>query len=326
MRAAWYERTGPAAEVLVVGEVPMPVPGPGEVRIRLEASGINPGDLKKRQGWAGSALAYPWVIPHSDGAGVVDALGSGVGDLREGDPVWCHSAQSYRPSGTAAEYVVLPRVLVAERPEGVDAAQGACLGIPGITAHRAVHADGPIEGQVVLVAGGAGGVGRAAVVLARRAGAIVIATVTRPDDIEPVLALGAERVVDLSSEDLVPAVKAITEGRGVDRVIEVAFAANLAADCQLLVQGGVLAAYASDQPEPAIPFWPMLFDNLVIRLLGSDDFPLSAKRQAVAELTRAAGVGDLWYPIAARYPLEAIAEAHEAVAHPTRPGRVILEL
>ncbi len=326
MHAAWYERVGPAAEVLVVGEMPTPEPGPGKVRIKLEVSGINPGDVKKRQGWMGSVMPYPRVIPHSDGAGVIDEVGKGVAAARQGQRVWCYGAQSYRPFGTAAEYVIVPEALAVPLPDAVDATQGACLGIPGITAHRAVYADGPVIGTTVLVAGAAGGVGRAAVALARQGGATVIATVTRTTDVEPVRALGAHHVVDLSVQELIPATKAVTGGAGVDRVIEVAFAANVAADGELLNQGGVIVAYATNDPEPAIPFWPLLFNNVVIRLLGSDDFPAAAKAEAAEALSAAAADKRLWYPIAARYPLDAIAQAHEAVEHPSAPGRVVLDL
>jgi NADPH2:quinone reductase len=157
MRAAWYERIGSAAEVLVVGEMSTPVPGPGEVRIKLDVSGINPGDVKKRQGWVGGVMPYPRVIPHSDGAGVIDVVGKGVAAAREGQRVWCYGAQSYRPFGTAAEYVILPEAMAVPLPDAVDVTQGACLGIPGITAHRAVYADGPVAGTTVLVTGAAGG-------------------------------------------------------------------------------------------------------------------------------------------------------------------------
>lgn len=326
MRAAWYERTGTAADVLVVGEMPTPTPGRGEVRIKLQVSGINPGDVKKRQGWVGGAMPYPRVVPHSDGAGFIDIVGEGVAASREGQRVWCYGAQSYRPFGTAAEYVVLPEALAVPLPAAVDVVQGACLGIPGITAHRAVYADGPVGGMTVLVAGAAGGVGRAAVALALRGGATVIATVTRTSDVEPVRALGAHHVIDVSVQELVPGIKAVAGGDGVDRVIEVALGANVAADTELLNQGGIIAAYATNDPEPTIPFWPLLFKNVVIRLLGSDDFPAAVKAQAAEELSAAAAGKQLWYQIAARYPLDAIVQAHEAMERPSTAGRVVLDL
>ena len=176
MRAAWYEKQGRARNVLVVGEMDEPHPLPSEVRIRIAASGVNPGDVKKRQDSFGVGMPYPRVIPHSDGAGTVDAAGAGVSPEWVGRRVWCYAAQSYRPFGTAAEYTVIPVPQAVLLPEGVPFEQGACLGIPGITAHRAVHVAGPMEGRTVLVQGGAGAVGACAVQLAHRAGARVIAT------------------------------------------------------------------------------------------------------------------------------------------------------
>ena len=177
MRAAWYERQGPAKDVMVVGEMPDPHPGAGEVRIRVAASGINPGDTKKRGDVFGYGMPYPRVIPHSDGAGVVDEVGDGVSSEWLGQSVWCFGAQSYRPFGTAAEFTVVPADQIARLPRGVSVDQGACLGIPGITAHRAVHVAGDVRGRTVLVQGAAGSVGTCAVQLARFAGAQVIGSV-----------------------------------------------------------------------------------------------------------------------------------------------------
>src|SRR3954447_6668830 len=150
MLAAWYDRQGPAADVLHVGELPDPEVGPGEVRVRLRFSGVNPGDTKKRAGWLGSTMPYPRVIPHSDGAGVVDAVGAGVDRGRLGRRVWVHGAQSYRPFGTAAQLTVVPADQAVDLPDAVPDEVGACLGIPGITAHRAVFVEGPVAGGTVL--------------------------------------------------------------------------------------------------------------------------------------------------------------------------------
>ena len=194
MRAAWYERQGDPDAVLVVGEMPDPQPGPGEVRIRVSASGVNPGDVKKREGWLGSSMPYPRVIPHSDGAGEIDAVGEGVSEGRTGERVWCYGAQTYRPFGTAAEFVVVPEHQAVELPTGVEFEQGACLGIPGLTAHRALFADGSILDATVLVAGAAGAVGATAVQLARWGGARVLATVREEADLERARRAGAAEV------------------------------------------------------------------------------------------------------------------------------------
>ena len=184
MRAAWYEHRGPAAESLVVGEMPAPEPGQDEVRIKLEVSGLSPGDVKKRQGWQGAPMPFPRVIPHSDGAGTIDAVGAGVDRSRVGQRAWCYGAQSYRPFGTAAEYVVVPDALAVALPDGADsdedrrlAEQAACLGIAGITGYRAVFADSSVRGLRVLVHGATGGVGSIATQMAVRDGATVIAGV-----------------------------------------------------------------------------------------------------------------------------------------------------
>src|SRR5580698_10931829 len=183
MKAAWYEKQGAAREVLMVGEMPDPTPAAGEVRIRIAASGINPGDVKKRQDTFGVGMPYPRVIPHSDGAGRVDQLGAGVPSEWMDRSVWCYDAQSYRPFGTAAEFTVVPLDQVAPLSAKVSVEQGACLGIPGITAHRAVHVAGPVSGRTVLVQGAAGAVGLCAVQLARYAGAQVIGTVRSGADV-----------------------------------------------------------------------------------------------------------------------------------------------
>ncbi|OKH99246.1 oxidoreductase [Streptomyces sp. CB02923] len=337
MRAAWYENRGPARKVFQVGELPTPEPGPGELRIRLAFSGINPGDVKKRQAWLGAAApAFPRTVPHSDGAGVVDAVGDGVSAAWLGRRAWCSYAQSYRPYGTAAQYTVVPEGCVGVLPDSVSVEQGACLGIPGITAHRAVFADGPVAGRTVVVAGALGSVGRAAAVLARRGGAQVIGTVSRPVQLAALRELGVDRAVcpggptesgeGPDGSEAVDAVLALTGGRGADRVIEVALDANAALDARLLAPGGTIAAYATREPAPALPFWPLAFKNATVRLLGYDDFPREAVRLALPDITAAAAASALRYPVAAVHPLEAVAEAHEAVEHPTTPGRVLLAL
>src|SRR3954447_14911136 len=186
MRAAWYDRPGAAAEVLQVGEMPDPEPGPGEVRVRIAVSGVNPGDTKKRGDWVGHGMPCPRVIPHSDGAGVIDATGDEVDRARIGERVWVYGAQSYRAFGTAAQLTVVPDEQAVALPDNVSDELGACLGIPGITAHRAVFADGSVEGKTVLVHGVLGGVSSLAAQLARWAGATVIGTVRHMEDLDQV--------------------------------------------------------------------------------------------------------------------------------------------
>ena len=322
MKAAWYEKQGPAREVLVVGEMPDPHPAAGEVRIRVAASGINPGDTKKRQDAFGYGMPYPRVIPHSDGAGQVDEVGSGVSSDWLGKPVWCFGAQSYRPFGTAAEYTVVPLDHVAHLPQGVSMEQGACLGIPGITAHRAVHVGGDVRGRTILVQGGAGSVGLCAVQLAKRAGAKVIGTVRSASDEAVAKGAGAHDVI-LSDEKLIAAVKAVAP-KGVDHIVEVAFAANIEADIELLNMGGSVATYATNAERPGIPFWQMVFKNIGLFFLGSDDFPPEAKTRAAEDLNAALAAGWPGFGIGERIPLAEIARAHELSEHPARPGRVVV--
>ena len=322
MRAAWYEKQGPAREVFVVGEMPDPRPSAGEVRIRIAASGINPGDIKKRQDSFGLGMAYPRVIPHSDGAGHVDEVGEGVPSDWVGKAVWCYGAQSYRPFGTAAEFTVVPLDHVAPLPENVSPEQGACLGIPGITAHRAVHVGGEVAGRTVLVQGAGGAVGMCAVQLARYAGARVIGTVRSSAEEPAARAAGAHEVV-LNDQILPERMKALAP-EGVDHIVEVAFGANIDADVEMLKMGGSIGSYATDNATPKIPFWLMVFKNIRVFFLGSDDFPAEAKVAATRDLNGALRMGWPGFGIGERVPLADIALAHELAEHPTRRGRVVV--
>lgn len=327
MRAAWYERGGPANEVLSVGEMRPPRPGPAEVLVRVRASGVNPGDTKKRADWMGLGVAYPRVVPHSDGAGVVEEVGEGVAPSRVGERVWVCRAQSGRPLGTAAEYVALPSEQAIPLPDGVGFEEGACLGIPARTAHRCVFADGPVEGKTVLVAGGAGAVGGFAVSFAKWGGATVIATVGSEEHAGLAAAAGAEHILNYRTKDVAARVGQITGGAGTDRIVEVALGRNLAADAEALASHGTMAAYASDaEAEPKLPFWPLLFKNATIRLVGSDDLPGEAERRAVEDIGACLRAGLLRPRVGMRFPLERIAEAHEAVEEGRTGGRVVVDI
>ena len=324
MRAAWYEKQGPAREVLTVGEMPDPTPGPGEVRIRIAASGINPGDIKKRQDSFGIGMPYPRIIPHSDGAGRIDKVGEGVPSEWIGRSVWCYGAQSYRPFGTAAEFTVIPVEKVAPLPENVPPEQGACLGIPGITAHQAVYVAGPVDGRTVLVQGAAGSVGLCAVQLAHFAGATVIGTVRSSDDESVAKSAGANHVF-MSDRELASRVKFVAP-EGVDHIVEVAFGANVETDTGLLKPDGSIATYATDNATPKIPFWQLVFKNIRLDFLGSDDFPPDAKAAAARDLNAALEAGWSGFEIAEKIPLADIARAHELVEHPTKRGRIVVVL
>ena len=321
--AAWYERPGPAAEVLQVGQMADPEPGQGEVRVRVAISGINPGDTKKRGDWVGHGMPYPRVIPHSDGAGIIDAVGDGVDPARTGERVWVYGAQSYRPFGTAAQLTVVPADQAVALPDDVGNEVAACLGIPGITAHRAVFGDGPVDGTTVLVHGVLGAVGSMAAQLAAWRGATIIGTVRRGADLARVDEAVAYRVA-LDERDPVASIRRAAPD-GVQRIVEVSFSDNIDLDAAVAAPEAVIAAYATRDPRPPFDFWPMLFANLTIRLLGSDDFPDAAKHQAVADLTLAAQQGALRIPVRDPLPLDRIADAHDKVDAGSRE-RIVLSI
>jgi NADPH2:quinone reductase len=322
MKAAWYEKQGPAQDVLHVGEMDDPQPAEGEVRIRVAASGVNPGDVKKREDAFGIGMAYPRVIPHSDGAGTVDRVGPGVSPEWVGRRVWCYGAQSYRPFGTAAEYVVLPSRQAVPLPDGVPMEQGACLGIPGITAHRAVYIGGSVEGRTVLVQGGAGAVGACAVQLAHRAGARVIATCRSEGDRDIASRAGADEVL-LADDTLAERIRAFAPN-GIGHIVEVAFAGNVAADIEVLARDGSIATYATNAPKSEIPVWQLVFKNVRMFFIGSDDFPAEAKLEATRAINQALEAGWEGLTIAERFSLDDIARAHEFVEHPKKSGRVVV--
>jgi NADPH2:quinone reductase len=253
MKAAFYERKGPAREVLQVGERPTPEPAAGEVRVRVHVSAVNPSDTKVRSGARGrTAMPFPLMIPNQDGAGVIDAVGSGVDAARIGERVWVYEAHLNLPFGTAAQWCTVPSHKAVRQPANAGFDAGACMGIPAMTAHRCVFADGSVRGQTVLVQGGAGAVGYYAIQLAKLDGARVFATVSRAEQAERARDAGADALIDYKREDVATRVRELAgAAEPLDRVVEVAFGANLATDVALLKAGGVIATYASDAaPEP----------------------------------------------------------------------------
>lgn len=311
MKAAWYEKFGSAEEALVVGEREDPQPGPGEVLVRLKASGVNPSDVKKRAGSFPNLLDEGYVIPHSDGAGVIEAVGEGVSGDRVGDGVWVYQAQYGRRFGTAAELVAVGDERAPLLPEGVTDDVGACLGIPVMTAHRCVFADGSVEGQTILVTGGAGRVGHYAIQWAHHAGARVITTVSNEEDDRACLAAGADAVVNYRTEDWSSEVLDANEGEPVDRVVEVEFGANLAEVLKLVRLGATIATYSSTQvPQPKLPFYQMMYQDLRIRLVIVYAMPEEAKRRAIADIDEASRAGKLQHRVAHVVGLDDIAKAH----------------
>lgn len=325
MRAAWYERNGPAADVLTVGELPVPEPGPGEVRLRVVVSGLNPTDVKSRAG--SRPMGFPRIVPHQDGAGVIDKVGPGVPASRVGERVWVFTVQWQRAWGTAAEFTVVPARLAVRLPANTGFDEGACLGIPAVTAHRCLFADGPLAGQTVLVAGGAGAVGHYAVQLAKWAGARVIATVSSPEKAAAASAAGADHTVNYRSADPVAQILEATGGAGVDRIVDVDFGGNLAVSLKVLKVNGTIATYASmGDPEPKLPFYPLMAKNATIRPVLLYTMPDRARDEAVSEIVRLVEAGRLLHQIGARFPLERIVEAHQAQESGKVTGNIVVEV
>ena len=328
MKAVWYESTGPAREVLRYGDVQAPRPGRGEVRVRIAASGVNPSDTKRRGGWLGMEMGHARVIPHSDGAGTIDAVGDGVDPGRVGERVWVWNAQGGgggRPFGTAAECVTVPAGQAVRLPDGVPWSTGAGLGVPGCTAHYAVLGDGPVRGKRVLVQGGAGAVGHMAVQVAALSGAEVIATVSGRAKGEAAVGGGARHVVNYRRENVVERVRDVTGGEGVDRVIEVDLAANIETDVAVLRPHGVIASYSSTSgPELPLAYYPPAFKDLRIHFVQGYLLPPAARQAAIRDLTRWLSAGKLDVRIAEAFPLRRTAAAHELLESGRADGKVVV--
>lgn len=324
MLAGWYERHGPAREVLRVGEQPDPVPGKGEVRVRLHASAVNPSDVKARAG--SRPVIPPRVIPDSDGAGTIDRIGRGVSGRRLGERVWVYNGQWQRASGTSAQHIALPAAQAIPLPRKLSWPQGACLGIPVMTAHRCLFADGPIEGMAVLVTGGAGVVGHYAVQLARWAGARVIATVSSPEKATHARRGGAHATINYRTEDVAVRLDELTRGRGIDRVVDVDLAVNLPSYEKSLRPAAMIATYAVAKVQDSILPSRLRSRNVTVRMVFVYTMPDEAKQQAIADIGRWLARGRPRFAIAARFPLNEIAAAHETVESGNKIGHVILDI
>jgi NADPH2:quinone reductase len=327
MHAALYERNGPAREVLQVLEVPLPQPQAGEVRVRLATSGVNPSDVKTRGNLRGTGMAFARVIPHSDGAGTIDAVGAGVAASRVGERVWVWNAAWRRAFGTAAQYVTLPNEQAVVLPENVDFAAGACLGIPALTALHAVRMDGGVAGKSVMVTGGAGAVGHYAIQMAKLAGASqVIATVSNEAKAKLAIDAGADLTLNYKDEDVAARVLVATDGDGADRIIDTDFAANVDMDFEAVAPEGDIVVYGSGKPEIAVPFFPAIVKNVRVRFFIVYNLTRDDRQAAIAQLAGWLKRGLLTHNVALRLPLERIAEAHEAVERGAVAGNVVLEV
>lgn len=324
MKAAWYEKNGEARDVLVVGEMPTPEPGRGEVLVRLATSGVNPSDVKSRRG---RPLAGPRVIPHSDGAGLIEAVGEGVDAARVGERVWIWNGQWKRSFGTAAEFIALPAGQAVPLPERTDFAAGACFGIPALTALQAVALHGDIAGRTLLVTGAAAAVGHYVVQIAKLRGARVIGTAS-PKRQTHARTAGVDELIDYRHEDVGERVRILTDGRGVDGIIDM----DLSTTAALLPKGvlaphGKLVCYGSNVPaDIPVSFPAMLWGSLTLQLFLVYELRAEERAARIAELDGLLASGALKHSVAETYRLDDIAAAHEAVESGRVTGNVVLEI
>jgi NADPH2:quinone reductase len=325
MKAVWYERTGAAPDVLTFGDMPTPVAGRGEVRVRVEASGVNPADVGRRGG-SYRAMEFPRVIPNSDGAGIVDQIGEGVTRLSVGQRVWLFNGQrNGRAFGTAAEQISLAEHLVTPLPDDVSFAAGATLGIPGMTAWCCLFGDGPIAGKTVLVTGGAGAVGHYAVQLAKWGGARVIATVSSAAKAKQARLAGADLVIDYKTEDVAAKAMAFTGQRGVDRVVDVDFGGNIATTLKVMAMNSTIAVYATNgNRSPVLPMRELMEKCIALRALVLFALPPPLLAAAQADISKWLVAGKRIHNIAAQFPLSETAQAHLAVEKGDKLGTVIV--
>lgn len=322
MKAAQYERCGPAAEVFRVADIAKPAPGPGEVQVRMTLSGINPTDWKSRSG----ATPRPidgFQIPHHDGTGVIDAVGEGVDEVRIGQRVWTWMAAASRPWGTAAQWTVVPSRHAVPLPDGVSDELGACLGVPAMTAHRCLVADGPVAGKNVLVAGGAGAVGHFAIELAKFFGARVATTVSGPEKAELARKAGADLVVNYREPGAADQLRAFAPT--MDRIIEVALGANLELDLAVSGPQTHIVDYAAEPNDPVLPVRRCMSANLTLRFVLLYGIPAEAADEAVTDISAALAAGALTELPVTRFSIDQIVAAHEAVEAGTG-GKVVIEI
>lgn len=333
MRAGYYERAGAPQEIIQVGDVPTPRPGAGQVRVKIHVSGINPSDLKRATGWAGAPMAHALVIPNNDGAGVIDAIGDGVPATRIGERVWVYEATLVgQKQGTAAEYCVVPAEYAVPLPGKADFSFGACLGVPAMTAHRAVFSEGPVEGKTVLVAGGAGSVGRFAVQFARWGGAHVIATAGSAEKAALAREAGAHQVFLYRSANLAEEIAryaARTESGGVDHVVEVHFRDNVAMDAQILKTNGSVSLYGSSDDaneRPHVPMRDLLRKGINLRWVMVYALASEPRAMALRDIDRAIMEGALTPLVAKRYRLDDLAAAMAFVGIAGAGGKVLVDI
>ena len=326
MQAVWYTRQGPPAEVLQFGDQPEPHAAAGQVRVKLHASGVNPADANRRAG-RNFALEGPLVIPNSDGAGVVDEVGAGADPALRGRRVWLYNGQrNGRVLGTAAEYIALDADLVRELPDSTSFAEGACLGIPAMTAHCAAAFGGELAGRVVFVSGGAGAVGHYAIQWAKRFGARVVTTVSSPEKAAHARGAGADLVVNYRTEDVAARIRAFTGSAGLGHVVDLDFGGNAAMLVPLMAARGSIAYYATrSNPHPVFPAEDAMRRNLSIQGMVLNGVVLPARQRAQADIVRWLTAGGMQHTVSSVHPLPRTADAHAAVESGTKRGTVVVD-
>lgn len=325
MHAAYYEQNGPADKVLTVGDVETPKPGPGEVRVKLATSGVNPSDVKSRLGLT-RKMAFPRVIPHSDGAGVIDSAGDGVPQSRVGERVWVWNGQWKRPFGTAAEFIVLPSVQAVRLPEKVSFEAGACLGIPAMTAFHAVELAAATKETTILVSGGAGSVSQYVIEFAKARGAKVLTTISSPEKAKIARDSGADHTIDYKREDVGTRVAELTDKRGVDAVIEMDLAANAKLLPAVLKPKGSVIIYGTGAAEATIPAQWCLVSSIRLQFFLVYELDPTRREHVVHAINRALEQGILSNRTATPFPLDQIVAAHQAVETGSVTGNVIVTL
>jgi NADPH2:quinone reductase len=313
MRAVVYTSKGPAAEVLKIVDKPVPEPGPGEVRVKIAYSGVNPSDVKSRSGVAARAGGFPEVTPHSDGAGVIDQVGAGVDAARLNQRVWLYNAQWERPYGSCAEYVALPASQAVPLPDNISFEIGSSIGIPLMTAMHAVQSCGSLLGKTVLVPGAAGSVGFYVTQLAAMAGARVIAIVSNDDKAKLAREIGAVDIVNYKTEDVVARVQSLTDGAGADFIIDMDAAAHAPHYGSLLRFGGKAVIYGTNNPQVAMPFGPMILGFVSLYYFIVYKLPQPLLREVLAGVSAVLEHPGFRHPQVAIHALDAVAAAHQQV-------------
>ena len=328
MKAAWYTHNGDAEDVMVVGELPTPSPQAGEVLVRLATSGVNPSDVKSRRA---RPVTDPLIVPHSDGAGVIEAVGAGVSAARVGERVWLWNGQWQRPLGTCADYIALPEAQAVALPADTDFAAGACMGIPGLTAVQAVilaeRLAGDLRGQTVLVTGASSAVGHYITQMVTLVGGRVIGTVGSEAKAAHARAAGLQEAIFYKTEPVPERVKALTHGRGADVIIDMDFSttARWASEGALAAHGQVVC-YGSNALEVPLPFRPWLYQSMGVRFFLVYDLTPADRRVAVQRLSDMLARQQLQHSIGARFGLAQIAQAHRTVEAGQTVGNVVIDL